>query len=76
MSGKLRGVTSLKGVIQTGSRITHTDFFQKDAKKFSGKTEKLIKACQALKGRKINKGDVGYEIDVFDLISVSFIKSL
>ena len=39
----------LKGVIQTGSRITHTDFFQKDAKKFSGKTEKLIKACQALK---------------------------
>lgn len=73
LSGKLRGVTSLKGVIQTGSRITHTDFFQKDAKKFSGKTEKLIKACQALKGRKINKGDVGYEIDVFDFFPITFI---
>ena len=40
---------------------------------FLPKIDKLKKACEILKGRKINQGDVGYIIDIFDFLPVMFI---
>ena len=73
LSGKWINVTNLKQVFKTGRLVTHTDLFGEHAKRFSGKIDKLKKACEILKGRKINQGDVGYIIDIFDFLPVMFI---
>ena len=66
-------MTNLKQVFKTVRLVTHTDLFGEHAKRFSGKIDKLKKACEILKGRKINQGDVGYIIDIFDFLPVMFI---
>ena len=73
LSGKWINVTNLKEVFRTGGTVTHTDLFAASSKKFSGKTDQLIKACEKLKGRKISQGDVGYIIDIFDFLPIMFI---
>lgn len=73
LSSKWINVTNLKEVFRTGGTVTHTDLFAASSKKFSGKTDQLIKACEKLKGRKISQGDVGYIIDIFDYIKVMFV---
>ena len=50
LSGKWINVTNLKEVFRTGGTVTHTDLFAASSKKFSGKTDQLIKACEKLKG--------------------------
>lgn len=73
LSGKWTNVTNLKGVIRTGSKVTHTDLFEPHAKKFSSKINNLIEACEKLNGRKVNMGDVGYIIDIFEFLPITFI---
>lgn len=73
LSGKWINVTNLKEVFRTGGTVTHTDLFAASSKKFSGKTDKLIEACEKLNGRKISQGDVGYIIDIFDFLPIMFI---
>ena len=65
--------TGLKGVVNTGNIQTHSWVFSKHAKAFSGKTDKLEEACKKMGGTKINQGDVGYIIDIFDYIQVMFV---
>lgn len=73
LSGKWINVTNLKGVIRTGSIVSHIDLFASRAKNFSGKINALIKVCEKLNGRKINQGDVGYIIDIFEFLPIMFI---
>lgn len=43
------------------------------AKRFDGHCELMEKACQALNGRSIRQGDVGYVIDAFDCVPVTVV---
>ena len=61
--------TGLKEVANAGNKQRNL----KNAKAFSGKIDKLEKACKELGGIKIDNGDVGYIIDIFDYIKVMFV---
>ena len=65
--------TGLKEVANAGNKQRNNWIFSKNAKAFSGKIDKLERACEKLGGIKIDKGDVGYIIDIFDYIKVMFI---
>lgn len=65
--------TGLKEVANAGNKQRNNWIFSKNAKAFSGKIDKLERACEELGGIKIDKGDVGYIIDIFDYIKVMFI---
>ena len=45
-----------------------SNFFQNAGEYFDGKTEALARACETLQGRKLNKGDVAYELDLFPFL--------
>ncbi|SFB33656.1 protein of unknown function [Acetitomaculum ruminis DSM 5522] len=47
-------------------------FFTKGVKEFDKEPERLKIACEKLKGQPFNKGDVAYEISVFDFMKVIF----
>lgn len=53
------------GNLQKGS-----DFFQHAAESFDGKTKELDWACRKLGGKKLEKGDVAYELPLFPFLPV------
>lgn len=65
--------TGLKEVANAGNTQRNSWIFSKNAKAFSGKLDKLEQACEEIGGIKIDKGDVGYIIDIFDYIKVMFV---
>ena len=50
--------------IQGGSLTKDSNFFQNAGAYFDGKADSLAHACRLLHGRKIQKGDVAYELDL------------
>lgn len=56
--------------IQGGTLAKGSNFFQSAAKYFSGKVNALAQACEILKGRKIEKGDAAYELDMFTFLPI------
>ena len=67
---ELANVGSLSRV-QGGNLAKGSNFFQNAGEFFDGKTDALARACERLHGRKIPKGDVGYEFDLFPFLLVS-----
>nr|WP_305146751.1 DUF3786 domain-containing protein [Blautia marasmi] len=57
--------------VQGGTLAKGNDFFQNAGQYFDGKTNKLACACVSLGGRKIKKGDVGYELELFPFLPLS-----
>lgn len=57
--------------VQGGTLAKGSNFFQDAGQFFDGKTAVLAHACEILGGRKIPKGDVGYELDLFPFLPVS-----
>lgn len=57
--------------IQNGSLTKGSNFFQNSGKYFDGKVDDLGRACEILQGRKINKGDVAYVLDMFSFLPIS-----
>ena len=56
--------------VQGGTLAKGSDFFQEAGKYFDGKKDALARACERLKGRKVEKGDVAYELDLFPFLPV------
>ena len=54
--------------VQGGTLAKGSNFFQNAGEYFDGKTEALARACETLQGRKLNKGDVAYELDLFPFL--------
>ena len=73
LSGNWMNVTNLKGTLQTGRVTNHNDLFFPYAKKFSSRIDDLKKACEKLDGKAIEKGDVGYIINLFEFLPVMII---
>lgn len=67
LAGEWVHVGSLSAV-QGGTLAKGSHFFQNAGESFSGKTDALACACEALGGRKIPKGDVAYELDLFPFL--------
>lgn len=61
----MHSMSSIKG----SSGNVGGSFFQEEAKLFNEQTEKLVKACEHLQGMPKGKGDVAYEIPVFEFLS-------
>ena len=57
--------------IRGGTLAKSGNFFQDAAKRFDGKTEALARACQALNGKEISKGDAAYELDMFSFLPIA-----
>lgn len=73
LSGNWVNVTNLKGTVQTGSITNHNNLFTPYVSKFSSKINNFKKACENLGGKKVEKGDIGYIIDVFEFLPLMFI---
>ena len=58
--------------IQGGSGALGGGLFLRIAKKFDHKSELLSYACEKLDGIKYGKGDVAYQIPLFDFLPVVF----
>lgn len=56
--------------IQGGTLEKRGDFFQNAGKAFAGKTDALSRACEALGGKKLEKGDAAYELYLFPFLSL------
>ncbi len=54
--------------VQGGTLAKGSNFFQNVGEYFDGKTEALARGCEALQGRKLNTGDVAYELDLFPFL--------
>ena len=54
--------------VQGGSLEKGSIFFQEAGKYFDGNTKELAHACEALRGRKLDKGDAAYELDLFPFL--------
>lgn len=54
--------------IQGGTLEKRGDFFQNAGKAFAGKTDALSRACEALGGKELEKGDAAYELDLFPFL--------
>lgn len=61
----MQSMSSIKG--STGN--VGGNYYQADAKLFSEQKEKLARACERLHGIPKGKGDVAYEIPVFEFLS-------
>ncbi len=57
--------------VQGGSLTKGNQFFGHAAEAFDGKEMAFAAACEKLGGRKINKGDAAYDIDMFPFLPVS-----
>ena len=64
---KVGSLSAVKG----GTLEKGGNFFHGAGENFGGRTGQLARACEALGGRKIEKGDVGYEMDLFPFLPVS-----
>ena len=60
-------VKSLSG-IRGGTLEKGSDFFQNAGACFDGKTGALIRACEKLQGKKLEKGDAAYELQLFPFL--------
>ena len=60
-------VKSLSGV-RGGTLEKGSDFFQNAGACFDGKTDALIRACEKLQGKKLEKGDATYELRLFPFL--------
>jgi hypothetical protein len=63
-------VGSLSG-IRGGTLGKGSNFFQDAGKPFSGQTQALARACEALGGKRLERGDVAYALALFPFLPVS-----
>lgn len=56
--------------IQSGTLKKGNNFFQNIGEYFNGKTEELSFACEALHGKRLEKGDVAYKLNLFSFLSI------
>ncbi|WP_434309314.1 DUF3786 domain-containing protein [Hominifimenecus sp. rT4P-3] len=56
--------------IQSGALAKTGNFFQNAGEYFDGKADVLAHACEALRGRKIKRGDVAYELELFPFLPI------
>lgn len=63
-------VGSLSG-IQGGTLAKGSNFFQDAGTYFDGKTGMLVQACESLGGRRVKKGDVAFELDLFPFLTIA-----
>lgn len=56
--------------VRGGTLAKGSDFFQNAGEYFDGKTEALACACEKLGGKKVEKGDVAYELYLFPFLPV------
>lgn len=70
LAGEWVNVGSFSAV-RGGTLAKAGNFFQNAGEYFNGKTDALAHACEVLQGRKIKKGDVGYELDLFPFLPLS-----
>lgn len=54
--------------IQGGTLEKRGDFFQNAGKAFAGKADALSRACEALGGKELEKGDAAYELYLFPFL--------
>lgn len=69
LTGEWVNVASLSA-IRAGNLKKGTDFFRDAAEPFAGKTEVLSRSCEALGGKKLEKGDVAYKLQLFPFLPV------
>ncbi|MDO4344408.1 MAG: DUF3786 domain-containing protein [Eubacteriales bacterium] len=69
LAGEWVNVGSLSAV-RGGSLVKNNHFFGDAGKYFEGKARLLACACEKLHGRKTEKGDVAYELDMFSFLPV------
>lgn len=56
--------------IRAGNLKKGPDFFKDAAEPFAGKAQALSRSCEALGGKKLEKGDVAYEFQLFPFLPV------
>ncbi len=69
LAGEWVNVGSLSRVMG-GTLRKGTNFFQDAAEAFAGKAEALAQSCEALGGKKREKGDVAYEFQYFPFLPI------
>lgn len=69
LTGEWVNIGSLSA-IRAGNLKKGTDFFRDAAEPFAGKTEALSRSCEALGGKKLEKGDVAYQFQLFPFLPV------
>lgn len=62
-------ISSLSSV-QGGNLTKGSDFFHDAGSDFDRKTDALARACEKMQGRKLTKGDVAYELNLFPFLPV------
>lgn len=68
LTGRLAPVNSLKHSPKAGG--VETGFYTKAARAFDKDPQKLISACEALGGTRVDMGDIGYRIPLFGEMQV------
>lgn len=63
--------TGSLSTVQGGTLDKGSDFYRGSGEFFDGKTAALSRACEALGGRKLNRGDVAYELDLFPFLPLA-----
>ena len=69
LSHEFVNINSLSSV-RTGNLSQNSGFFQNTADFFNGKTVELRNACIALSGKKLEKGDVAFELKLFPFLPI------
>ena len=59
--------------VQGGTLEKSGDFFQGAGRIFSGKAEALARNCQALLGKKLDQGDVAYQLDLLPFLPLQLV---
>lgn len=60
----VKGLSGVRG----GTLEKGSDFFQNAGACFDGRTGALIRACEKLQGKKLEKGDAAYELQLFPFL--------
>lgn len=56
--------------VKGGTLEKGNDFFQYAGNEFDGKTQALARACEALQGKKMGRGDISYELPLFPFLPI------
>ena len=59
--------------VQGGTLEKSSDFFQGAGRIFSGKADALARRCQALLGKKLDQGDVAYQLDLLPFLPLQLV---
>ena len=59
--------------VQGGTLEKSGDFFQGAGRMFSGKADALARRCQALLGKKLDQGDVAYQLDLLPFLPLQLV---